>query len=77
MGLSRVYDQRAFAWSDERWQAPPLARAVIYEMHIGTFTQAGTFDAAIERLDYLVELGDYACGVDAGGGVSGRAWVGI
>jgi maltooligosyltrehalose trehalohydrolase len=56
-GLSRVYDQSAFAWSDGGWQALPLARAVIYELHVGTFTRAGTFDSAMERLDYLVELG--------------------
>jgi maltooligosyltrehalose trehalohydrolase len=56
-GLSRVYDQSTFAWSDGGWQAPPLGQAVIYELHIGTFTPEGTFDAAIKRLDYLVELG--------------------
>jgi len=56
-GASRVYDQTAFRWSDGAWQAPPLSRAVIYELHIGTFTPQGTFDSAIERLDYLVELG--------------------
>ncbi len=56
-GASRVYDQAAFVWSDGGWQAPPLASAVVYEMHVGTFTPKGTFDAAIERLDYLVELG--------------------
>jgi maltooligosyltrehalose trehalohydrolase len=56
-GLSRIYDQSAFVWSDKGWDASPLARAVIYEMHVGTFTSLGTFDAAIERLDYLVELG--------------------
>jgi maltooligosyltrehalose trehalohydrolase len=56
-GPSRVYDQTAFAWSDGGWQAPPLSRSVIYELHVGTFTPAGTFDSAIERLDYLVELG--------------------
>ncbi len=56
-GASRVYDQSAFAWSDGGWQAPPLARAVIYELHVGTFTPRGTFDSAIERLDYLAELG--------------------
>jgi maltooligosyltrehalose trehalohydrolase len=56
-GASRVYDQAAFVWSDEGWQAPPLERAVIYELHIGTFTPQGTFDSAIERLDYLVWLG--------------------
>jgi maltooligosyltrehalose trehalohydrolase len=56
-GLSRVYDQTAFAWSDEGWEATPIERSVVYELHIGTFTPRGTFDAAIERLDYLVELG--------------------
>ena len=56
-GLSRVYDQTAFAWSDEGWDATPIERSVVYELHIGTFTPRGTFDAAIERLDYLVELG--------------------
>jgi maltooligosyltrehalose trehalohydrolase len=56
-GLSRVYDQRAFAWSDAGWDAPPLGSAILYEMHVGTFTPEGTFDGAIARLDYLVELG--------------------
>jgi maltooligosyltrehalose trehalohydrolase len=56
-GLSRVYDQKSFVWHDERWQAAPLAGAVIYEMHVGTFTPEGTFDAALERLDYLFDLG--------------------
>lgn len=56
-GPSRLYDQDAFHWNDDEWQAPPIASAVIYEMHIGTFTAEGTFDAAIERLVYLVELG--------------------
>lgn len=56
-GPSRIYRHEAFAWNDSRWQGPPLSGAVIYEMHIGTFTSAGTFDAAIERLNYLFELG--------------------
>jgi len=56
-GASRVYDQAAFVWSDGGWQAPPLSSAVIYELHVGTFTPKGTFDSAIERLDNLVELG--------------------
>jgi maltooligosyltrehalose trehalohydrolase len=55
--LSRVYDQAAFAWSDEGWDATPIEQSVIYELHIGTFTPGGTFDAAIERLEHLVELG--------------------
>lgn len=56
-GLSRIYDQNVFAWSGETFQAKPLSSAVIYELHIGTFSQQGTLDAAIERLDYLRELG--------------------
>jgi maltooligosyltrehalose trehalohydrolase len=56
-GLSRIYDHKEFVWHDSRWQGPPLSGAVMYEMHIGTFTREGTFDAAIERLDYLAELG--------------------
>ncbi|HUZ93715.1 MAG TPA: malto-oligosyltrehalose trehalohydrolase [Edaphobacter sp.] len=56
-GPSRVYDHDAFVWNDNRWQGPPLSGAVIYEMHVGTFTIAGTFEAAIERLNYLFELG--------------------
>lgn len=56
-GLSRVVDHGAFRWSDKRWQAPPLSSAVIYELHIGTFTRAGTLAAAISKLDHLVKLG--------------------
>jgi maltooligosyltrehalose trehalohydrolase len=55
--LSAHVDHARFDWSDARWQAPPLASAVIYELHVGTFTTAGTFAAAIERLPDLVELG--------------------
>ena len=55
--LSEFIDHTRFIWSDARWQAPPLASAVIYEMHVGTFTDVGTFDAAITRLRHLVELG--------------------
>jgi maltooligosyltrehalose trehalohydrolase len=56
-GLSRVYDHDRFVWSDAQFQAPPLASSIIYELHLGTFTAQGTFDAAIEKLDYLVKLG--------------------
>ncbi|HEY2469001.1 MAG TPA: malto-oligosyltrehalose trehalohydrolase [Terracidiphilus sp.] len=54
---SRIYDQAAFRWTDQHFQALPLASAVIYELHVGTFTPAGTLDSAIEKLDYLRELG--------------------
>jgi maltooligosyltrehalose trehalohydrolase len=56
-GLSRLYDQQAFVWKDVDFRPPPLASAVIYEMHIGTFTQEGTLDSAINKLDHLVDLG--------------------
>ncbi len=55
--LSRLVDQNKFRWTDKNWQSPPLASAIIYELHIGTFTLAGTFIAAIEKLDHLVALG--------------------
>ncbi len=56
-GPSRLYDPAAFAWTDAGWQPPPFSSAIIYELHIGTFTREGTLDAAISRLDYLVNLG--------------------
>jgi maltooligosyltrehalose trehalohydrolase len=55
--LSRVYDHSAFGWSDQSWTGRQLPGSVLYEMHVGTYTPEGTFDAAIERLDHLVELG--------------------
>jgi len=55
-GPSQVYADE-FTWEDGQWAGADLPGAVIYELHIGTFTQGGTFDAAIERLDYLGDLG--------------------
>jgi maltooligosyltrehalose trehalohydrolase len=52
-----VVEHQDFPWQDQGWQARPLAAAVLYELHIGTFTPAGTFEAAIARLDHLVDLG--------------------
>jgi maltooligosyltrehalose trehalohydrolase len=46
-----------FAWTDAAWRGLPLRDYVIYELHIGTFTPEGTFDAAISKLAYLKELG--------------------
>jgi maltooligosyltrehalose trehalohydrolase len=56
-GPSRVYDHSAFAWTDGSWTGRQLPGAVLYELHVGTFTADGTFDSAIERLDHLVDLG--------------------
>ena len=56
-GFSRPVDHSSFHWRHARWQPRPLSSAIIYECHIGTFTDAGTFDAAIERLGHLRDLG--------------------
>jgi maltooligosyltrehalose trehalohydrolase len=56
-GASRLVDHSAFQWTHASWQVQPLSAAVIYELHIGTFTTEGTFDAAIARLEYLSALG--------------------
>lgn len=55
--LSQWVDHTRFQWSDAGWQAPPLSSGVLYELHIGTFSEAGTFGGAIGRLPHLVELG--------------------
>ncbi|MFC5993299.1 malto-oligosyltrehalose trehalohydrolase [Pseudonocardia hispaniensis] len=54
---SRRYDHDAFWWTDQAWTGRQLPGSVLYELHIGTFTEAGTFDAAIDKLDHLVALG--------------------
>lgn len=54
---SQVVDQSAYVWNDTHWQGIPLEDYIIYEVHVGTFTDAGTFEAVISRLDDLKELG--------------------
>jgi maltooligosyltrehalose trehalohydrolase len=56
-GPSRVVDPAAWTWSDRGWKGVRLRDLVLLELHIGTFTQAGTFDAAIGELERLAELG--------------------
>jgi maltooligosyltrehalose trehalohydrolase len=56
-GPSRLIDRDSFPWTDTSWQARPLSAAILYELHVGTFTPAGTFESAIDRLDYLRDLG--------------------
>ncbi|HET7433234.1 MAG TPA: malto-oligosyltrehalose trehalohydrolase [Thermoanaerobaculia bacterium] len=46
-----------FAWNDAEWKGLPLEEHVLYELHVGTFTSEGTFDAAIDKLDELKALG--------------------
>jgi maltooligosyltrehalose trehalohydrolase len=56
-GPSEAVDPASYAWSDSGWRGRTLAEAVIYELHVGTFTPAGTFAAAAGRLPYLRDLG--------------------
>jgi maltooligosyltrehalose trehalohydrolase len=56
-GPSAVVDTEGFAWSDEGWNGVALDDLVVYELHVGTFTEEGTFDAVIPRLRGLRELG--------------------
>jgi 1,4-alpha-glucan branching enzyme/maltooligosyltrehalose trehalohydrolase len=54
---SEVVDPAAFDWQDAGWRGRPWEEAVVYELHVGTFSPAGTFAGVTERLDYLRELG--------------------
>ncbi len=56
-GPSRPVDHARFSWTDGGWKGRPLAQAVVYELHVGTFSSEGTFDGAAARLDHLVDLG--------------------
>ena len=56
-GPSRLVDHDTFGWTDAGWRPPPLPSAILYELHVGTFTPEGTFASAIRRLSHLVELG--------------------
>ncbi|MDP9132317.1 MAG: malto-oligosyltrehalose trehalohydrolase [Nitrospirota bacterium] len=52
-GPSAVIDPAAFNWTDREWRGVALQDYIIYELHVGTFTEPGTFDAVIPRLQYL------------------------
>ena len=56
-GPSAVVDPEAFEWQDGEWKGRPWHEAVVYELHVGTFTPEGTFRAAIGRLDHLARCG--------------------
>ncbi|MDT0302500.1 malto-oligosyltrehalose trehalohydrolase [Streptomonospora wellingtoniae] len=82
-GPSRVYDHADFAWSDAGWHGRALPGCVVYELHVGTFTAEGTFDAATARLDHLASLGvdlvqlmpvNAFGGADHGWGYDGVLW---
>ena len=54
---SRVLDTNAFEWNDGGWEGVPLDELVLYELHVGTFSEEGTFDGVVPRLRRLRELG--------------------
>jgi maltooligosyltrehalose trehalohydrolase len=56
-GPSEVIDPTEFEWHDDGWRSRPWHEAVIYELHVGTFSPEGTFAGVQGRLDHLVELG--------------------
>lgn len=83
--LSRTFDASTHEWGDGDWTGRQLAGSVVYELHVGTFTPEGTLDAAIDRLDHLVELGVDLVEVmpvnafngDHGWGYDGTAWFAV
>ncbi|WP_396930199.1 malto-oligosyltrehalose trehalohydrolase [Mycolicibacterium sp.] len=82
---SQLWDASTAQWSDRQWTGRSIEGAVIYELHTGTFTPAGTFEAAVEKLDYLVDLGvDFvqlmpvnAFNGDHGWGYDGVLWYAV
>ncbi|GHA79683.1 malto-oligosyltrehalose trehalohydrolase [Pontibacter akesuensis] len=54
---SAVVDQTSFNWTDQQWKGLPLEQLIIYELHVGTFTEEGTFEGVIKQLPELKELG--------------------
>ena len=56
-GPSVALDLSRFTWTDRSWKNIPLEKYILYELHTGTFTAAGSFEAVEEKLDHLLELG--------------------
>jgi maltooligosyltrehalose trehalohydrolase len=56
-GPSVVIDPKAYAWCQAEWQGRPWTETVLYELHVGAFSEEGTFDGLRRRLDHLVDLG--------------------
>jgi maltooligosyltrehalose trehalohydrolase len=74
-GASRLVDPRAFAWTCDAWPGRSWQEAVIYELHVGTFTPNGTFDGVINKLDHLADIGITAIELMPVGQFSGsRGW---
>ena len=56
-GPSEVIDPCAWRWQDSHWRGRPWEEAIIYELHVGSFSGQGNFNAIVEKLDYLSDLG--------------------
>lgn len=56
-GSSQIIDPTTFEWNDDDWEPLTLRETVLYELHVGTFTPEGTFNAIVDRIPYLVDLG--------------------
>jgi maltooligosyltrehalose trehalohydrolase len=56
-GASLLVDPRSHVWKTAEWQGRPWEEAVIYELHVGTFSSEGTFAGVTRRLDHIAELG--------------------
>ncbi len=56
-GPSEIIDPSSFDWTDQNWYGRPWEDAVIYELHVGTFTSEGTFSEVESKLDYLADIG--------------------
>jgi len=56
-GFSQVVDPEAWQWRDDKWCGRPWSETVIYELHVGAFSPAGTFAGVVDKLDYLADLG--------------------
>jgi maltooligosyltrehalose trehalohydrolase len=56
-GASEIIDPHAFEWTDQQWRGLPLEGQVVYEMHVGTFTQEGSWVAAMRELPELARIG--------------------
>ncbi len=76
-GPSRVFDAIEHDWGDRGFRPRPLREAVLYELHVGTFTEAGTFDAAIRRARAARKARHHRDRADAGRGGAREARLGL
>jgi malto-oligosyltrehalose trehalohydrolase len=71
-GPSELIDARAYRWRVDDWKGRSWSTAVLYQLHVGTFTRSGTFAGVIDKLDHLVELGITALQLMPIGAFAGR-----